>query len=73
MKPQTIAMMIYLELLIMALMMDKIITAVFVIFTGLLVMAMYQYGGDRLRDIPCDAGWSGSIMRKKIKGCRNGI
>ena len=51
MKPQTIAMMIYLELLIMALMMDKIITAVFVIFTGLLVMAMYQYGGDRLRDI----------------------
>ena len=51
MKPQTIAMMIYLELLIMALMMDKMITAVFVIFTGLLVMAMYQYGGDRLRDI----------------------
>jgi hypothetical protein len=51
MKPQTIAMMIYLELLIMALMMDKMITAVFVIFSGLLVMAMYQYGGDRLRDI----------------------
>jgi hypothetical protein len=51
MKPQTIAMMIYLELLIMALMMDKMITAVFVIFSGLLVMAMYQYGGDKLRDI----------------------
>ena len=51
MKPQTIAMMIYLELLIMALMMDKMITAVFVIFSGLLVMAMYQYGGVRLRDI----------------------
>ena len=51
MKPQTIAMMIYLELLIMALMMDKMITAAFVIFIGLLVMAMYQYGGDRLRDI----------------------
>ena len=51
MKTQTIAMMIYLELLIMALVMDKMITAAFVIFTGLLVMAMYQYGGDRLRDI----------------------
>ena len=51
MKRQTIAMMIYLELLIMALMMDKMITAVFVIFSGLLVMAMYQYGGDKLRDI----------------------
>ncbi len=50
MKPQTIAMMIYLELLIMALMMDKMITAAFVIFSGLLVMAMYQYGGDRLRN-----------------------
>ena len=50
MKTQTIAMMIYLELLIMTLVMDKMITAAFVIFTGLLVMAMYQYGGDRLRN-----------------------
>ena len=41
--------MTFLCLMIIALMLDKPVSAAFAILNGLLVMAMYQFGGDRLR------------------------
>lgn len=51
MREQTLAMMTFLVLLVIALLINEPYSAAFAIFNGLLVMAMYQYGGDRLRDI----------------------
>jgi len=51
METQNVVIATYLCLLIVALMMGEPITAVFVFFSGSLVLAMYQYGGDRLRKV----------------------
>lgn len=51
MSVQNEAIVAYLALLIVALMIGEPATAGFVILAGLLVLAMYQYGGERLRKI----------------------
>ena len=51
MRVQNKAIAIYLALLIVALMIGEPVTAGFVIVMGSLVLAMHQYGGERLRKI----------------------
>lgn len=51
MKQQTLVIMIYLLLIIIALLLNKPVSAFFAFLCGSALMAMYQYGGERLRRI----------------------